>query len=166
MRLLTSRLAFARRGNRRIRRVHADAADDASELRVNVRRGPVASARRDRRETNARRRRELHVRGVNRRRILAAVGEERFFSGDEVTKIRDHRGLVRLALRVRELRNRDRGQNADDHDDDEQFDEGKALSEFQHFGGSREERELGDSAAGGEHGTAEGNACAQPARAI
>src|SRR6185437_1671361 len=33
---------------------------------------------------------------------------------------------VGLALRIRELRNRDRGENADDHDDDQKFDEGEA----------------------------------------
>jgi len=132
-RLLTGRLAFAGGRNRRVRGVHADPADHAGQLRVRVRRRPVAGARRDGRQANARRGRELHVRGIDRRRVLAAVREERLFSGDEVAKIRDHRGLVRLALRVRELRDRDRGQDADDHDDDEQFNEGKTLSQVHHL---------------------------------
>ena len=46
------------------------------------------------------------------------VGEIRFLRRNEVAKIRLHRGDVRLFLRVRELRNRDRGQDADDDDDD------------------------------------------------
>ena len=41
------------------------------ELRVRVRRGPVAGARRDRRSADARRRRlNFSVRGVDRRRVL------------------------------------------------------------------------------------------------
>src|SRR5207249_8631912 len=37
-----------------------------------------------------------------------------------------HRREIRLLLRVRELRNRDRGQNADDHDDDQKLDQCKS----------------------------------------
>ena len=40
--------------DRRVRRVHADTAGRAGQLRVRVRRGPVAGARRDRRQRSRR----------------------------------------------------------------------------------------------------------------
>src|SRR5256885_6797684 len=47
---------------------------------------------------------------------------------NQVTKVRLHRGEVRLFLRVGELGDRDGGQNADDHHHDQQFDERKTLA--------------------------------------
>src|SRR5256885_7983920 len=44
------------------------------------------------------------------------VGEIRLFGGNQVTQIRLHRSQISLLFRVGELRNRDRGQNADDQD--------------------------------------------------
>ena len=69
---------------------------------------------------------ELQVR--HDARVLRAVGEIRLFSRHEVAEVRLHRGDVGLLLRVRELRNRDRGKNADDDHDDQKFDEGEAFA--------------------------------------
>src|SRR5436853_643433 len=49
-------------------------------------------------------------------------------AGNQVAQIRLHRGEIRLFLRVRELRNRDRGQNTDDHDDDQKLDQCETLA--------------------------------------
>src|SRR4029077_5269484 len=49
------------------------------------------------------------------------------FVGRHVAQVRLHRCDIRLVLRVRELRNRDRGKDADDDDDDQKLDEGKTL---------------------------------------
>src|SRR5690606_224000 len=46
----------------------------------------------------------------------------------QVAKVRHHGLLVRLLTRRTELRNRDGGQDADDHDHDEQLDQREALS--------------------------------------
>src|SRR2546427_5104130 len=60
--------------------------------------------------------------------VLHRVGEIRLFGGHEVPEIRLHRSQIRLLLRVGELRNRDGGQNTDDHHDDQKLDQGKALA--------------------------------------
>src|ERR1035437_7963178 len=71
----------------------------------------------------------------NGRRVVAVVVREvGFLRGDEIAEVRLHRGDVRLFLRVGELRNRDRGKNADDDDDDQQLDEGEALLVTRHRG--------------------------------
>src|SRR4029077_1932366 len=61
-------------------------------------------------------------------RVVRRIGEEALFRGHHVAEVRLHRGDIRLRLRVRELRDRNRGENADDHDDDQQLDEGEALA--------------------------------------
>src|SRR6266513_5838197 len=66
--------------------------------------------------------------GAQVRGVLHRVGEIRLFGGHEVPEIRLHRSQIRLLLRVSELRNRDGGQNADDHHHDEKLDQGKALA--------------------------------------
>src|SRR5438552_16037940 len=53
------------------------------------------------------------------------VGSVLLFVGRHVAKVRLHRGNVRLVLRICELRNRDRGKNADDDDHDQKLNEGK-----------------------------------------
>src|SRR5207247_6451639 len=55
------------------------------------------------------------------------VGSVLLFVGRHVAKVRLHRGEIRLLLGVRELRNRDRGKNADDDDHDQKLNEGKTL---------------------------------------
>ena len=45
---------------------------------------------------------------------------------------RGERGGIRAALRVLELRDRDRGEDADDHDDDQKLDEGEAGPSTRH----------------------------------
>src|SRR5213078_4264869 len=60
--------------------------------------------------------------------VLHRVGEIRLFGGHEVPEIRLHRSQIRLLLRVGELRNRDGGQNTDDHHHDQKLDQGKALA--------------------------------------
>src|SRR5438045_4869475 len=56
------------------------------------------------------------------------VGSVLLFVGRHVAKVRLHRGDVRLVLGIGELRNRNRGKNADDHDYDQKFNECKTLS--------------------------------------
>src|ERR1700693_3947263 len=56
------------------------------------------------------------------------VGGILLFIRSEVTKVRLHRGDVRLVLRIRKLRNRYRGKNADDDDNDQKLNKGKTLS--------------------------------------
>src|SRR5437660_3465642 len=53
------------------------------------------------------------------------VGGVLLFVGRHVAKVRLHRGDVRLVLRICELRNRDRGKNADDDDYDQKLNKGK-----------------------------------------
>src|SRR5258706_303548 len=60
--------------------------------------------------------------------VLYRVSKKRLFGRHEVPQIRLHRCEIRLLLRVSELRNRDRGQNADDHHDDQKLDQCKALA--------------------------------------
>src|SRR6266704_2363105 len=70
-------------------------------------------------------------RGVRRAevaRVLHRVGEIRLFGRDQVAQIGLHRREIRLFLRVRELRNRDRGQNADDHDHDQKLNQCETLA--------------------------------------
>src|SRR5436305_10770395 len=55
------------------------------------------------------------------------VGSVLLFVGRHVAKVRLHRGDVRLILGVSELRNRNRGKNADNHDYDQKLNERKAL---------------------------------------
>src|SRR5207249_4738632 len=64
----------------------------------------------------------------DRPRVLDGVGEVRLFRRHQVAQVRLHRGEVRLFLRVGKLRDRDRGQNADDHDHDQQLNERKTLA--------------------------------------
>src|SRR6267154_4169517 len=113
---------FVGRGKRR--RTHVN--------RAGLRRGRV---RHGRRETVSRHRdggaNHATGRGVRRAEVagvLHRVGEIRLFGGNEVAQVRLHRREIRLLLRVRELRNRDRGQNADDHDHDQKLDQCKALT--------------------------------------
>src|SRR2546423_8022985 len=60
--------------------------------------------------------------------VLDGVGEERFLSRHEVPQVGLHRGDVSLPLRVGGLRDRDSGQDADDHHHDQQLNERKTLS--------------------------------------
>ena len=49
------------------------------------------------------------------------------FVGRKVAKVRLHRGDIRLFFGLGELRNRDRGKNADDDDYDQKLNKGKTL---------------------------------------
>src|SRR3989441_385643 len=60
--------------------------------------------------------------------VLDGVGEERLFRRHQVAQIRLHRRDVSFALGVGELRDRDRGQNADNHDHDQQLNECETLA--------------------------------------
>src|SRR5207248_10025930 len=62
------------------------------------------------------------------------------FVGGDVAKVRLHRGDVRLVLGVGELRNRNRGKNADDDDYDQKLNEGKTLFVADHKMGSGRKR--------------------------
>src|SRR5215208_5152274 len=66
---------------------------------------------------------------VRRRARVEArvVSEVRLLGRDEVAEVRLHRGDVRLLLRVRELRDRDRGKNAEDHDDNQELEQRETL---------------------------------------
>src|SRR4051812_25723269 len=128
--LFADRLAFSRAGVDRVRRVDADTAALTRQLRVGVRRGPVTRTRHNNRVVRAGRLLELHRGQVGR--VLRGIREERFFSRDEVAEVRLHRGDVRLRLGVRELRNRDRGENTDDDDDNQQLDERETLAKLWH----------------------------------
>src|SRR5438552_12741684 len=55
------------------------------------------------------------------------VGSVLLFVGRHVAKVRLHRGDVRLVFCISELRNRDRGKNADDDDNDQKLNKGKTL---------------------------------------
>lgn len=59
-------------------------------------------------------------------RVGLVVVEVVFLNGREVFEIALQRRGERLAFRVLELRNGDRRQNANDHHNDEQLDEGEA----------------------------------------
>src|ERR1041385_7096373 len=60
--------------------------------------------------------------------VLGVIGVVALLGRGEVPEVGLHAGDERLLLGVAELRDRDRGQDADDHDDDQQLDEGKALA--------------------------------------
>src|SRR2546422_1032695 len=96
-------------------------------------RRPTVSRLGDGRQRVARRLGEDDPTHADRRRILHGVGEIGLFSGHQVTKVGLHRGEIRLLLRVGELRNRDRGQNADDHDYDQQLNERETLAVHLHI---------------------------------
>src|SRR6185312_815198 len=55
------------------------------------------------------------------------VGGILLFVGREVTQVRLHLSHVSLVLRIGKLRNRNRGKNADDHDDDKKLDKSETL---------------------------------------
>src|SRR4029079_19427207 len=76
---------------------------------------------------DAGRRLELHALG-RVRRILGRIREVGLLGRHQVAQIRLHGGDVRLRLRVGELRDRDRGKNTDDHDDDQKLDEGETAT--------------------------------------
>src|SRR5439155_17843249 len=128
--LLTLRLAFL--GGRRVRRrTDEDRAGPRRNLIRDVRRPPIAR----RGQTGQRvprglaERRFARRRGTGRRtRVLDRVREIGLFGRDQVAKVGLHRGDVRLLLGVRELRNRDRGQNTDDHDHDQQLNQRETLA--------------------------------------
>src|SRR2546423_15628286 len=80
-----------------------------------------------RRHGNVLRRREALSRTVTREVRTVVVGGILLFIRSEVTKVRLHRGDVRLVLRIRELRNRYRGRNADVEDDDQKFNKRKTT---------------------------------------
>src|ERR1700693_5904072 len=80
-----------------------------------------------RRHGNVLRRVETLGRTVTREVRAVVVSGILLFIRSEVTKVRLHSGDVRLVLRVRELRNRYRGKNADDDDDDQKLNECKTL---------------------------------------
>src|ERR1700693_1155627 len=85
-----------------------------------------------RRHGNVLRRREA-LRGTVTREVRAVVVRGiLLFIRREVTKVRLHRGDVRLVLRIRKLRDRNRGKNADDYDDDQKLDKSKTLFIPQH----------------------------------
>src|SRR5205823_12182515 len=60
--------------------------------------------------------------------VLDGVGEEGLLGLHEVTKVRLHRGDVGLPLLIGELRDRDGGQDADNHHHDQQLNERKTLA--------------------------------------
>src|ERR1700682_2891163 len=79
------------------------------------------------------RRRKALRRTVAREVPAVVVGRILLFIRREVTKVRLHRCDIRLVLRVRKLRNRDRGKNADDDDNDQKLNKCKTLF-VAHFG--------------------------------
>src|SRR5215207_4119595 len=100
---------------------------------MRVRGKPRAGEDRNRRHRDTGRRLELHaLRGV--RRVDRRIREVRLFGRHEVAEIRLHRRDVRLRLGVGELRDRDRGQDADDHDNDQKLDQGEAATGRAHRG--------------------------------
>src|SRR5450759_1662645 len=70
---------------------------------------------------------------ITREVRAVVVGGKLLFIRSEVTKVRLHRGDVRLVLRIRELRNRNRGKNADDDDYDQKLNKSKTLFVARHF---------------------------------
>src|SRR5215208_5018192 len=113
VRLVTARLALEGAAGRDAR---ADVDVAGAGRRVVVRRRAPARAERVR-----------HVDRDARRR-----GEVGLLRGHEVAQVRLHRGHVGLLLRVRELRDRDRRENADDHDHDQQLDQRETLARVLH----------------------------------
>src|SRR2546423_3512783 len=86
-----------------------------------------------RRHGNVLRRREALSRTVTREVRAVVVSRVLLLERREVTKVGLHRGDVRLVLRIRELRNRYRGKNADDDDDDQKLNKCKTLFVARHF---------------------------------
>src|SRR5688500_19896601 len=66
-------------------------------------------------------------RAVAREVRAGAVRGIALFVRGQVAKVSLHRCEVGLLLRVRELRDRDRGENADDDDDDQKLDQRETL---------------------------------------
>src|SRR5688500_19351355 len=66
-------------------------------------------------------------RAVAREVRAGAVRGIALFVRGQVAKVSLHRCEVGLLLRVRELRDRDRGKNADDDDDDQKLDQRETL---------------------------------------
>src|SRR5690606_4028554 len=64
--------------------------------------------------------------------VVRRVAVEDLLRGDDLLEIRLHRGHVGLLARLAELRDRDGGQDADDHDHDQQLDEREALPVLKH----------------------------------
>src|ERR1700694_2144657 len=80
-----------------------------------------------RRHGNVLRRIETLRNTVTREIRAVVVGGILLFIRREVTKVRLHRGHIGLVLRVRKLRNRNRGKNTDDHDNDQTLNKCKTL---------------------------------------
>src|SRR5690606_5759811 len=80
--------------------------------------------------------RRIEVRQVtNRRGVLVVVGRIRvvnFLLRLQVTQVAHHGLEVGLLTSLAELRNRDSGQNADDHDNDQQLDECETVALLEH----------------------------------
>ena len=91
--------------------------------------------------TSNRSERNRHVlrRGEALRRTVAREVRTRtvcgvaLFVGRAVAKVSLHRCEISLLLRVGELRNRDRGKNADNHDNDQKLDQRETLFALCHF---------------------------------
>src|SRR5690349_10408578 len=139
IRLLADRGAFGVRSRRRGGRRHGADVDRAGRRGVDVRdaRGPTslrAGTRGDGTQGVPGRGAPRggagggRVGAAGRGDVLERVGEVRLFSSHEVAEVRLHGRRIRLLLGVGELRDRDRGENADDHDDDQQLDECETLA--------------------------------------
>src|SRR5438270_834834 len=124
--LLTLRLAFFA-GRCQGRRPNVDRAGLGRVDVLDVGR-PAVRGRGDRWRGVARRLGEGDTTRTDRRRVLDGVGEVRLFRRHQVAQVGLHRGEIRLFLRVGKLRDRDRGQNADDHNHDEQLNQRKTLA--------------------------------------
>ncbi len=94
-----------------------------AERDVRRRAGPAARGSLGYSHADTRGGQEVELREVT---TVSAVGVViALLSRREVAQIAAHGGKKRLAFRRRELWNRDRSENADDHDNDEQLDESK-----------------------------------------
>src|SRR6267378_2738912 len=89
--------------------------------------------KRSRQHGNVLRGRKALGRTVTREVRAVVVSGILLFIRREVTKVRLHRGDIRLVLRIRKLRNRDRGKNANDDDYDQKFNKCKTLFVARHF---------------------------------
>src|SRR3954451_9436463 len=78
-------------------------------------------------------RQRVHLSSAQGGGVGLVIAEEPFLRGNQVPQVRLHAGKNRLFLRVGKLRNCDRGQNADDHDHDQQLDQGKTLAVAHYF---------------------------------
>src|SRR2546421_1216667 len=139
--LLAGRRALADSRTHRPRLVDEDGArhDRSGQVVVRHRRVPTTARDLDRGEVVAGRRAPAHVTRSRRTTyaadlardlgaVLDGVGEERLLSSHQVTQVGLHGGQVGLALRIRELRDRDGGQDADNHHHDQQLNERKTLA--------------------------------------